>query len=147
MGFTTSAMTKLVKNKFQPPSFGDFWLARRETTVCQSVACRSTLKPASRSNCAATIGCALNSQDIAGRHDHDGRAVVTGFGKQLLRFRHAVAFHQRFRSDVGGQRRVAAENRAAYLVVLGLPTSASSTSFWFSARNAARRTLTLSKGG
>jgi hypothetical protein len=29
----------------------------------------------------------------------------------------------------------------------GLPSSASSTSFWFNARKAARRTLTLSKGG
>src|SRR5216684_2879626 len=56
IGFTTSAPTQLVKNMFQPPSFGGFWLARRATTVCQSVACTSTLKPASRSACAATIG-------------------------------------------------------------------------------------------
>src|ERR1700690_2990873 len=55
-GFTTSAPTQKVKNIFQPPSFGGFWLARRCTTVCQSVACKSTLKPASRNNCAATIG-------------------------------------------------------------------------------------------
>ena len=60
IGFTTSAPTQLVKNMFQPPSFGGFWLARRATTVCQSVACRSTLKPASRSYWAATIGCAFS---------------------------------------------------------------------------------------
>src|SRR6476469_8069645 len=58
-GFETSAPDQLVKNIFQPPSFGDFWLARRATTVCQSVACRSTLKPASRNSCAATTGCAF----------------------------------------------------------------------------------------
>src|SRR6266478_3218386 len=60
MGLTTSAPTQLVKNMFQPPSFGGFWLAQRATTVCQLVACTSTLKPASRSNCADTIGCALS---------------------------------------------------------------------------------------
>jgi hypothetical protein len=45
---------------FQPPSFGGFWLVRRVTTVCQSVACTSTLKPASRNNCAAAIGCVFS---------------------------------------------------------------------------------------
>ena len=37
-GFMMSGPAQLVKNMFQPPSFGDFWLARRVTTVCQSVA-------------------------------------------------------------------------------------------------------------
>src|ERR1700730_8947953 len=60
IGLTTSAATQLVKNMFQTPSFGGFWLVRRVTTVCQSVACTSTLKPASRNCCATTIGCAFN---------------------------------------------------------------------------------------
>ncbi len=60
IGLRTSAPTQLVKNMLQPPSLMGFWLARRVTTVCQSVACTSTLKPALRSNCAATIGCAFN---------------------------------------------------------------------------------------
>src|SRR6201986_4359091 len=66
IGFDASELLKLVKNMFQRPSFGGFWLARRETTDCQSVACRSTLKPASRSNCAATIGCALSEPTSPG---------------------------------------------------------------------------------
>src|SRR6202046_894778 len=71
-GFTTSAPTQLVKNIFQPPSFGGFWLARRCTTVCQSVACTSTLKPASRNNCAATIGWALNDTTSPGAITNTG---------------------------------------------------------------------------
>src|SRR5260370_5399233 len=59
IGLTTSAATQLVKNMFQPPSLVGFWLVRRLTTVCQSVACTATLKPASRHSCAATIGCAF----------------------------------------------------------------------------------------
>src|ERR1700761_7897468 len=59
-GFSTSAPTQLVKNIFQPPSLVGFWLARGEATVCQSVDCKSTLKPASRRACATTIGCAFN---------------------------------------------------------------------------------------
>ena len=41
---------------FQPPCAGGSFFARRETTVFQSIACRSTLKPAWRSSCAATSG-------------------------------------------------------------------------------------------
>src|ERR1700744_3326031 len=66
IGFDASELLKLVKNMFQPPSFGGFWLARRETTDCQSVACRSTLKPASRSHCAGTIGCAFSDTTSPG---------------------------------------------------------------------------------
>src|SRR5450755_816702 len=97
MGFAASALVKLVKNIFQPPSFGGFWLARRETTVCQSVACRSTLKPAWRSNDRLR----LQRHHIAGRQDHDGCAVIAGFGEQLLRLRHAVALHERRRAGIG----------------------------------------------
>src|SRR5258708_38700969 len=60
MGLTTSAPTQLVKNMFQPPSFGGFWLARRAAPVSQSGACTSTLQPASRSNFADTIRRALD---------------------------------------------------------------------------------------
>src|SRR6202012_4888721 len=66
IGFDASDELKLVKNMFQPPSLGGFWLARRDTTDCQSVACRSTLKPASRSNWAATIGCAFSEPTSPG---------------------------------------------------------------------------------
>src|ERR1700733_9438254 len=58
IGLTTSAPAQLVKNMFQPPSLIGFWLVRREMMVLQSVACTSTLKPASRNCCATTIGCA-----------------------------------------------------------------------------------------
>ena len=60
IGLITSAPAQLVKNMFQPPSLTGFWLARRLTTVPQSVACRSTLKPAVRNACAATTGCAFS---------------------------------------------------------------------------------------
>src|SRR5258708_9942686 len=54
IGFTRSALTKLVKNMFQPPSFGGFWLARRATTVCHSADRKFTLKPGSLHDRAAT---------------------------------------------------------------------------------------------
>ena len=56
IGFQMSCACQAVRNMCQPPlSIGSF-LARRPTRVCQSIACRSTLKPAWRSNCAATSG-------------------------------------------------------------------------------------------
>ena len=44
-GFSTSAATQEVRIAFQPPADGGSFLARRETTVCQSIDCMSTLKP------------------------------------------------------------------------------------------------------
>src|ERR1044071_104092 len=35
-----------VRNALQPPALGGSFLVRRVTKVCQSIACRSTLKPA-----------------------------------------------------------------------------------------------------
>src|SRR6188508_1696297 len=35
-----------VRNALQPPALGGSFLVRRVTNVCQSIACRSTLKPA-----------------------------------------------------------------------------------------------------
>ncbi len=55
-GFQMSGATQAVKNMFQPPCAGGSFFARRVTTVFQSIACRSTLKPACRSSCAATSG-------------------------------------------------------------------------------------------
>ena len=45
-GFSTSADTQDVSMAFQPPAFGGSFLTRRATTVCQSLDCMSTLKPA-----------------------------------------------------------------------------------------------------
>ena len=42
--------------EFQPPLSGASFLARRDTTVCQSIACRSTLKPIFSSACLPTGG-------------------------------------------------------------------------------------------
>src|SRR5260370_10675812 len=55
IGFTTSAPTQLVKNIFQPPSFGGFWLARRGTTVCPSRAPPAHFEPAPPRQCARDI--------------------------------------------------------------------------------------------
>src|SRR5260370_16901570 len=55
IGFTTSAPTQLVKNMFQPPSFGGFWLARRLPPVCQSVPPPSPLTPAPPPHRSATF--------------------------------------------------------------------------------------------
>ena len=56
MGLHTSKVCQAVRNMFQPPLSGASFLARRPTRVCQSMACRSTLKPAWRNSCAATSG-------------------------------------------------------------------------------------------
>src|SRR6201990_2564533 len=53
IGFATSAPTQLVKNMFQPPSFGGFWLARRATNGFQSVGWRTALEAAVRTSAAA----------------------------------------------------------------------------------------------
>ena len=45
-----------VQNMFQPPAVGRSFFERRDTSVCQSIACRSTLKPAWRISCPATSG-------------------------------------------------------------------------------------------
>src|SRR5213593_3168131 len=45
-GFRMSAATHEVRNAFQPPAVGGSFLARRATSVCQSIECMSTLKPA-----------------------------------------------------------------------------------------------------
>ena len=41
-----SAATDEVRKAFQPPLSGGSFLARRLTSVCQSIDCMSTLKPA-----------------------------------------------------------------------------------------------------
>ena len=60
-GFEISGTIQLVMNMFQPPSAGAAWLARRVTSVCQSIGCNSTVKPASRSIWAMTTGWACNA--------------------------------------------------------------------------------------
>jgi hypothetical protein len=55
-GLQTSGASHAVRKMFQPPCAGGSFYARRVTTVFQSIACRSTLKPAWRSSCAATSG-------------------------------------------------------------------------------------------
>ena len=54
IGLSTSAATQEVRNAFQPPSEGGPFLARRETRVCQSIDCMSTLKPPFSSSSLAT---------------------------------------------------------------------------------------------
>ena len=53
-GFNISADTHEVRNACQPPAAGGSFLARRETSVCQSIDCMSTLKPARSSSDLAT---------------------------------------------------------------------------------------------
>src|ERR1700722_18364839 len=65
-GLITSAATQAAKYMLQPPSFVDFLLVRRLIKVAQSIACTSTLKPASRNNCPATIGCVLKDRTSVG---------------------------------------------------------------------------------
>src|SRR5258708_1813253 len=48
-GFITSGEPHEVKKALQPPDASGSFLARRATRVCQSIACRSTLKPAASS--------------------------------------------------------------------------------------------------
>ena len=56
IGLQTSNTFQAVKNMCQPPLSTGSFFARLPTKVCQSIACRSTLKPAWRSSCAATSG-------------------------------------------------------------------------------------------
>ena len=58
-GFQMSGDTQAVAKMFQPPADGASFFARRDTSVFQSIACRSTLKPAWRSSSAATSGSLL----------------------------------------------------------------------------------------
>ena len=46
IGLVMSADTHEVRNACQPPAFGGSFLERRATSVCQSIDCMSTLKPA-----------------------------------------------------------------------------------------------------
>ena len=46
IGLVMSAATQEVRKACQPPAFGGSFLARRATSVCQSIDCMSTLKPA-----------------------------------------------------------------------------------------------------
>src|SRR6185503_1315192 len=45
-GSSTSTEAHEVRNACQPPAAGGSFLVRRDTSVCQSIACTSTLKPA-----------------------------------------------------------------------------------------------------
>src|SRR5437660_263047 len=49
-GSRMSTEAQEVRKALQPPAFGGSFLVRRVTNVCQSIACRSTLKPAFSSN-------------------------------------------------------------------------------------------------
>ena len=68
----------------QPPlSIGSF-LARRPSSVLQSIACASTLTPILRRFCTVTITRGGLHRRIAGREHHDLLAVVAGLLHQLL---------------------------------------------------------------
>src|SRR5262249_29811540 len=53
-GSSTSTEPQDVRNALHPPAEGGSFLARRATSVCQSIACRSTLNPAFSSSDFAT---------------------------------------------------------------------------------------------
>ena len=55
-GLRMSEAVQEVMKMLQPPAAGASFLARRATRVCQSMFCRSTLKPACSSCCLATSG-------------------------------------------------------------------------------------------
>src|SRR5262249_20662201 len=59
-GLRMSAATQAVRKAFQPPLSGGSFLVRRPTSVCQSIDCMSTLKPAA-SSCALATGARLVS--------------------------------------------------------------------------------------
>jgi len=90
---------------FQPPSFGGLLAG----------AARHHGLPVGRLHVDLEAGVAqllrdhdrlrLQGHDIARRQQHDGRAVIAGFGERLLRLRHAVALEQRLRADIGFERR------------------------------------------
>ena len=73
-----------VKKALQPPCVGGSFLVRRATSVCQSIACRSTLKPAASSCGLATGGEVVVAGDVGLVQEHDRRAVVARFLQQLL---------------------------------------------------------------
>src|SRR6185295_7368709 len=63
-GSSTSTEPHEVRYALQPPAVGGSFLARRATSVCQSMACKSTLKPAFSSSDLAT-GARLASDEMS----------------------------------------------------------------------------------
>ena len=54
-------------------------------------------------------------------HQNNRCSIVSGFGQKGLGFFHAVAGSQGFGSDIGGQRRVTDEHRAADIIQFRRP--------------------------
>ena len=73
-----------VKKALQPPLSGGSFLVRRDTSVCQSIACRSTLKPAASSCGLATVARLVVAGDVGLVQQHDRRAVVARLLQELL---------------------------------------------------------------
>ena len=84
-GFRMSPAVQEVMKAFQPPLSGASFLARRATSVDQSICCMSTLKPAASSCCLATSGSLRDRRQVGRAHQHDGLAVVAGLLQQLPR--------------------------------------------------------------
>ena len=74
-----SAETHEVSIACQPPALGGSFLARRATTVCQSIDCMSTLKPAFSISDFATGARLVSTTQVGRVQQHDRRAVIAGF--------------------------------------------------------------------
>ena len=118
-GLSMSAATHEVRKACQPPALGGSFLARRATSVCQSIDCMSTLKPAFSISDLATGARLVSTCEVGRMHQHDRRAVVAGLLQQRLRLVE-VGLEQPVHALLGGQRRAADEQRLAGLVVVGI---------------------------
>src|ERR1700751_2973932 len=83
-GFITSAATQLVKNMFQPPSLTGFWLVRRVPPGWHSVGRTPTFEAGGAKLLRHHDRLRLQRHHVAGRHDHNRRSVIAGFGDGLL---------------------------------------------------------------
>ena len=121
-----------VRKACQPPAVGGSFLVRRETSVCQSIACTSTLKPAFSSSDFATGARLLSETMSVDCMMHQRRAVIAGFLQQRARLGE-VGVELVVEALGRLERRAAGEQRLAFAVLLGVADHRLSKSFWFSA--------------
>ena len=76
--------TEKVWKTFQPPWSAGSFLVRRVTSVCQSIDCMSTLKPACSSSDLVTGAMLVSTGKVGRLHQHDRRAVVARFLEKRL---------------------------------------------------------------
>src|ERR1700747_2828944 len=81
-----SGIFQPVMKAFQPPCVEGLFMARRATSVGQSIDCISTLNPACLSNAAMTGGNLLSTAKLAGYKSTTGSFLYPAFLTKALAF-------------------------------------------------------------